>query len=65
MTPINSHSNHIVDSVSFYAALSRMDDGRDIRLSSGYEMLRQKAYEAQQALAAEDISNAANAIDDD
>ena len=41
------------DSISFYAALSRMDSGKNIQRTKGYEMLRQDAYARQQKLAEE------------
>lgn len=40
-----------MDSISFYAALSRMGGGKNIQQTKGYEMLRQIAYTRQQELA--------------
>ena len=42
-----------MDSISFYAALSRMDRSKNIQRTEGYEMLRQAAYARQQELAEE------------
>lgn len=42
-----------MDSISFYAALSRMDGSRNIQRTKGYEMLRQAAYARQMGLAEE------------
>lgn len=40
-----------MDSISFYAAMSRMDGNRNIQRTKGYEMLRQAAYARQRELA--------------
>ena len=40
-----------MNSISFYAALSRMDGSKNIQRTEGYEMLRQAAYARQQELA--------------
>ena len=42
-----------MDSVSFYAGLSRMGGSRNIQRTKGYEMLRQAAYARQKELAEE------------
>lgn len=39
------------DSISLYAALSRMDGYKNIQHTQGYEMLRQLSYATQQELA--------------
>ena len=41
----------VVDNVSLYAALSRMDGHKSIRHTQGYQMLRQLSYAMQQELA--------------
>lgn len=40
---------NIPDSISLYTAISRMKEG-NIRVTEGYELLRQKSYEVQEAL---------------
>lgn len=42
-----------IDSISFYAAMSRMDGSKNIQRTEGYKMLRQAAYARQQELAEE------------
>lgn len=42
-----------MDSISLYAALSRMDERKSIQHTQGYEMLRQLSYATQQELADE------------
>ena len=45
--------NKPMNSISFYAAMSRMDGSKNIQRTEGYEMLRQAAYARQQELAEE------------
>lgn len=45
--------NKSIGSITFYAAMSRMDGNRNIQRTKGYEMLRQAAYARQQVLAEE------------
>lgn len=40
---------NVPDSISIYTAISRMKE-RNIRVIEGYELLRQKSYEVQEAL---------------
>ena len=37
-----------IDSISFYAALSRMSGSKNIQHTEGYEMLRQMSYQMQE-----------------
>ena len=41
-----------IDSISFYAALSRMSGSKNIKHTEGYKMLRQMSYQMQ-----EDVAN--------
>lgn len=45
--------NKPMNSISFYAAISRMDGSKNIQRTEGYEMLRQAAYARQRELAEE------------
>ena len=40
-----------IDSISFYAALSRMSGSKSIKHTQGYEMLRQMSYQMQEEAA--------------
>lgn len=42
-----------IDSISFYAALSRMSGSKNIQHTDGYEMLRQMSYQMQEDAANE------------
>lgn len=49
--PMKAQKSSIVDNVSLYAALSRMDGHKSIKHTQGYQMLRQLSYAMQQKLA--------------
>lgn len=48
---MKAQKRSVVDSVSLYAALSRMDGHKSIQHTQGYQMLRQLSYAMQQELA--------------
>lgn len=52
-----SKNSRIIDNVSLYAAIARMDKGECITHTQGYKMLREISYQNQKNLSSQDRNN--------